>query len=100
MKRKSKLVDKLEASNFETELEFIPDSAEQIRNSVLRTGYDDILDQAFKAAIARVKRRTENTLKCEIEHQFKSSAYCHPISTKSKVLASSCSVSAVLSDAK
>ena len=59
LKRKSTPVDKLEALNSETDLEFIPDSPEQIRNSIRYIGYRDKLNGAFKAAIARVKKTTQ-----------------------------------------
>ena len=59
LKRKSTPLDKFEALNSETGLEFHPDSPEQIRNSIRYIGYRDKLNGAFKAAIARVKKTTQ-----------------------------------------
>ena len=55
MKRKSAPVDKLEALNSETDLEFIPDSQGQVSLSIEYTGYRDKLDQTFQTAIVRAK---------------------------------------------
>jgi hypothetical protein len=56
LKRKSAPVDKLEALNYEIDLEFIPDSQEQVSLSIEYTGYRDKLDQTFQTAIVRAKR--------------------------------------------
>jgi len=39
------------------ELEFLPDSAEVLAQTIANTGYRDKIDSAFRAAIKRVKGR-------------------------------------------
>jgi UV DNA damage repair endonuclease len=56
LKEKSARKDKLKAIHPETNLEFISDSQEQIKNSIRHIGYHDKLDHAFKAAIIKAKK--------------------------------------------
>jgi len=56
LERRSTPSDNLEVKK---ELEFIPASPEQIRNSMELIGYRTKLDKAFKAAIKRAKKTTQ-----------------------------------------
>jgi hypothetical protein len=58
LKRKSPSVNKPKPSNSNIDLEFIPDSLEQITHSIEHIGYQAKLAQAFKGAIAKAKRAT------------------------------------------
>jgi hypothetical protein len=48
--------DKFIATDLGINLEFVPDSPEQIQNSVLDIGYRHKLEQGFEAAIAKAKK--------------------------------------------
>jgi hypothetical protein len=59
LKEKLVLSDKLKATNIGANLEFVSDSPEQIKQSILYIRYSSRLAQAFKAAIAKAKKTTQ-----------------------------------------
>ena len=56
MKRKFLSADEPIHPNSDTDLEFIPDSPEQVLHSIERIGFRDKLDKAFKTAIAMANK--------------------------------------------